>query len=118
MKKEHQPKKRTNQQNRALHLFCKILAEELNMAGLDMKVVLKPHIAIPWTPISIKEHLWRPIQKAMTGKESTTELDKQLEIDKIHEVLMRELALAFHIEYIPFPHEASEAPLIGDEYGK
>lgn len=96
---------RTSNQNKALHVFFSMLADELNGAGLDMRKTLKPEVAIPWTPNSIKEYLWRPIQIAMTNKKSTTELDKIEEIDKIHSVLMRHLGEKFGLEYLPFPND-------------
>lgn len=97
---------RTSQQNRAMHKFYGMLATVLNDAGLDQRKVLNPSISIPWTPESIKENLWRPVQQAMYNKRSTTELNKQEEINAIHEVLMRHLAEKFHIEHIQFPsHE-------------
>ena len=94
---------RTSQQNKGLHLFFTMLSDELNNAGYDQRKVLKPSIDIPWTPEAIKEQLWKPIQKLMYNKESTTELDKVKEIDKVHEVLMRHLGEKFGVEYIPFP---------------
>ena len=42
-------KQRTLQQNKALHKYFEILADTLNEAGLDARVVLKPEIEIPWT---------------------------------------------------------------------
>jgi hypothetical protein len=108
MPKEYKPKPLTRQQQKALHLFFRLLADKLNEAGLDQRKVLKPSISIPWTPYSTKEFLWRPIQKAMTGKYSTTTLNKQDEINHIHEVLMRELGLAFHIDNIPFPSDEAK----------
>jgi len=103
---EVEPKKqRTESQNNALHKFYSMLAEELNEKGKDMRVVLKPSWSIWWTTESIKSYIWKPIMKAMTGKESTTELEKNSgEIDKIHEMIMKNLGENFHIEYIPFPH--------------
>ena len=71
---ETKEKQRTDQQNRALHLYFTQLAKILNEAGLDMRKVLKPSINIPWTAKSIKENLWRPIMKIQLGKDSTTEL--------------------------------------------
>ena len=65
-------KQRTLTQNRCLHLFCEWLAETLNDAGKDMRSTLRHDVEIPWTRESVKEHLWRPIQKAMTEKHSTT----------------------------------------------
>lgn len=91
---------RTPKQNKALHLFFRLLADELNGAGLDMKKTLKPEIEIPWNEENIKEFLWRPIQKAVLGKESTTELEGG-EIDKVYEVLNRHLGdkLGVHVAF-------------------
>jgi len=94
---------RTSQQNKALHLFFTMLTDELNNAGFDQRKVLKPSVDIPWTPEAVKEQLWKPIQKLMYNKESTTELEKVKEIDRVHEVLMRHLGEKFGLEYIPFP---------------
>lgn len=68
------PTKRTGQQNRALHKYLELLAEELNNAGLEMRVILKPEVEIPWTKESCKEFLWKPILKAMQNKDSTVEM--------------------------------------------
>lgn len=99
---------RTNPQNRALHMFFNWLAESLNEAGIEMKVVLKGETKIWWTPDSVKEYLWRPVQKAMYGTESTTELEKHVEIENIHESLMRILMERHGIENIPFPHDPNK----------
>ena len=96
---------RTPQQNKGLHLFFTQLAEALNLAGLEMKVVLKGDTQIWWTLETVKEYLWRPLQKVMFQKESTTELEKQVEIDKIHEQLMHLLGEKHGVEFIPFPVE-------------
>jgi len=50
-------KQRTLKQNKSLHKFCELLADELNAAGLDMKTVLKPSVDIPWSKTSVKEFL-------------------------------------------------------------
>ena len=99
---------RTPSQNNALHLGLSMIARSLNEAGLDMRKVLKPEVEIPWTTTSAKEHLWRPIQKVMTGKKSSTELDKVSEISEIWDVIMRHLGEKHGVEYIPFPHDPSK----------
>lgn len=101
-------KPRTENQNRALHAFFRLLSDSLNEAGLDQRKVLKPGISIPWNPTAIKELLWRPLQQAIIHKKSTTELSKLDEIDRVHEVLMRELGLAFHIPFIKFPNNSEK----------
>lgn len=83
-------KQRTLTQNRALHLFCEWLAETLNAAGYDMRTTLREDVEVPWTQASVKEYLWRPIQKALTDKHSTTEITT-VEPTEIHAVLSRHL---------------------------
>lgn len=89
-------KKRTLQQNKALHKYCSMLAETLNDAGLEMRVILKPETEIPWTTESVKNHLWRPIQEIMLDKESTTEMET-VDINEIYLVLSRHLSEKFGI---------------------
>lgn len=92
---------RTNQQNKALHVLFKLLADELNKNGLDMKKTLKPEIDIPWTPASTKEFLWRPVQLAQLDKISTTELTT-IEIDEVFDTIIRHLGEKFGLT-IDFP---------------
>jgi hypothetical protein len=105
--------KRTQQQNRSLHLYFTLLAETLNVAGLDMRVVLKPEIAIEWTPKTVKEKLWKPIQEALLDKKSTTELLKKQDIDKVYDTLHRHLSEKFGAvsEFPPFPSSESKNQL-------
>lgn len=100
---EPKPKQRTLTQNSALHLFFSLLTETLNDAGLDMKHVIKEEVSIDWTPDMVKNYLWRPVQKAMLGKESTTELTK-IEVGQVYETLNRFLGEKFAI-HTPWPHD-------------
>jgi hypothetical protein len=97
---------RTDQQNKALHLFFTMLADELNNKGCDVKVVvdkMKKGANVPWTKDSVKDILWRPFQRAMARVESTTELDKMLPGD-IHQALMESLMEKLPvIDYVEFP---------------
>ena len=86
-------RQRTQQQNKCLHQWCRDIAEAFDSAGLDMKKVLKPEIAIPWTERSVKDHIWRPIQEIMTGEESTTEPSPQ-EYSLIAETIVRHMAVS------------------------
>ena len=90
---------RTLAQNRAMHLYFKQVADALNGAGLDMKQVIKADVQ--WTHISVKEMMWKPLQKALLSKESTTKLKKD-EIDTVYHNLNRLLGQKFGI-YVPFP---------------
>ena len=67
-------KQRTLTQNRAIHKYCSMLADDLNGAGYDMKKVIKKEVDIPWSGDAAKDFLWRPIQKALGLPESTTDL--------------------------------------------
>jgi hypothetical protein len=91
---------RTNQQNRALHLWFDMVAEALNDAGYDMRKTLKPGVEIPWTKETIKDYLWRPVQMEYLRKRSTTELSTK-DIDKVYDILNRHL-VKFGI-HTPFP---------------
>lgn len=81
----------TPSQFRALHLWFRQIAQSLNDAGYSVMRVLRHDAEIPWTEALVKEHLWRPIQKAMTGKVSTKD-PKKLEYPEISETLSRHLA--------------------------
>jgi hypothetical protein len=97
-------KQRTLTQNRALHLFCTMLADALNAAGLDMKKTLKPDAEIPWDCASVKERLWKPIQEAVIGKLSTTEADRT-EYSKVHEILAHHLATKLGVQAPEWPRK-------------
>lgn len=101
MNPDHIYEKRTLKQNKSLHKYCEMLAEALNDAGYDMRKTLKHDFEIPWNKERVKEFLWKPIQEAMTDKESTTELDT-VEPSAIHAVLSRHLGERFGL-YVPWP---------------
>lgn len=81
-------KTRSMKQNAALHVYCKMLSEALNDAGLDMKQVLAHHAEIPWDESAVKNKLWRPIQQAMIEEESTTKA-RTIDYPAIYETLNR-----------------------------
>lgn len=92
---------RTVQQNKALHVLFRLLADELNTAGLDMRKTLKPGIEIPWSGPAVKEFLWRPIQEAQLRKHSTTELTTK-EIDEVFDTINKHLGEKFGL-HVAFP---------------
>ena len=100
-------KTRTGQQNRALHLWCTMLAKALNDAGYDVKAFLEAtdyKMDVPWTPALVKDQLFRPVMKAMTGKESTTEMNT-IDPTPIHETVMSKVSEITGVEYINWPDE-------------
>lgn len=108
------PHKRTGSQNRALHMGFTLLADSLNLSGLDMRALLKPEVNLPWTQYTVKEHLFKPFMHLMTGKESTKDLTKTGgEIEQIWNTLMRELGEKHGIEFIPFPSDDMKGLKLG-----
>lgn len=81
---------RTSRQNRALHLYFDLLSEALNDGGFDMRVVIKKDVDIPFTPETVKSHLWKPIMEAYLEKSSTTKL-RTNEISAVYEILNRHI---------------------------
>lgn len=98
---ERKAKQRTERQNRALHQLFTMIADTLNESGHDMRRTLKHTVDIPWQPDTVKEFLWRPVQKAQLQKESTTELTTK-DIDAVFETLNRHLGDKLGV-HIPFP---------------
>ena len=92
---------RTSQQNKALHKYLGMLVKQLNDSGLDMKKVIKEEVDIPWSVDSAKDYLWRPVQKAVLGKESTTDLNTA-DVNEVYTALSRHLSEKFNIT-TPFP---------------
>jgi len=100
-------KQRTATQNDALHKYYELLAKELNDAGWTVQKLLQHTIEIDWTKDTVKELLWRPVQKLLTGKPSTTNLDKTSEIDLVYEHINRYVGETTGI-HMPFPSEANK----------
>lgn len=95
---------RTLKQNDSLHKYYELLSTAFNDAGISVQLVLKEKIDLDWNERSVKELLWRPAQEALTGKKSTTELDKASEITTVWEHLNRHISNKWGI-YVPFPHK-------------
>ena len=91
---------RTNLQNNALHLYFKLLSDELINASVDLRELVREDVDIIPTPEALKL-LWKQLQKAMLNKESTTQLTKG-EVDKVFEVFAKLISERAKV-YIPFP---------------
>jgi hypothetical protein len=103
---EYARKTRTVRQNASLHKFLELLAESLNDAGLDMRIVLKPEVDIPWTKDSAKEFLWRPLQKALLGEASTAKAST-VDYTPVYDVLARHMAEKHGLRVPDWPSEES-----------
>ena len=92
----------TKRQRGALHLWCDMVADTLNDAGLDMRVVLKPTVAINWNRYTVKENIYKPLLLAMSGKDSTEE-QSTIDPTVIVDYLTRHLGEKFGVVLPPFP---------------
>ena len=92
----------TSKQFNALHVFCERVADQLNEAGLDQRIVLKPSVAIDWSKDSVKQYLFKPLLEAMTGKTSTTDQDT-VEPSKVADTMARHLGEKFGITLPEWP---------------
>ena len=92
----------TSKQFNALHVWCEMVAESLNAAGLDQRIVLKPSVAIDWSKDSVKQYLFKPLLEAMTGKTSTTDQDT-VEPSKVADTMARHLGEKFGITLPEWP---------------
>lgn len=98
---------RTSPQNRSLHLYFTHLAKELNDAGFNVQKLLKHTIEIDWNEKLIKELLWRPVQIALLGKNSTKDLEKVGEIEVVYEHINRYVGELAQV-YVPWPSEENK----------
>jgi hypothetical protein len=90
--------KRTGQQNRALHLWCEMLAQELTFAGISQRVLLEAINEVDNSAESVKS-VFRALGKAKYLKSSTAELTTK-ECSDIYEEFNRNLAkIGIHIEW-------------------
>lgn len=92
-------KSRTLAQNRALHVYFNLLSEMLN--NLHINYIKVVDIDLNWTPNMVKDILWKPIQKELYKKESTTYLKRE-QIAEVYDILNRALIEKLDI-YVEFP---------------
>ena len=98
--------KRTDNQNRAIHLYLELLARQLNENGHTLQDVVERirKAEIIATKENLKEVVWKPMQKALYGLESTKDLDR-VQPDRIHEMIEAWKTREFRLDYIPFPSD-------------
>jgi len=100
---------RTNPQNRSIHKYCDIVAQEINNAGLTKVAVLSMlKSEMPWSMQAVKDEIWRPFQVHLGLPESTTKL-KTNEIDKVYNLCNLFLMSKLRMDHIPFPSREEQA---------
>lgn len=67
---------RSSQQNRALHKYFTLIADELNELGQEFCYtgISGKELSLQYTPTIIKEMFWKPIQMTMFETNTTTKL--------------------------------------------
>ena len=117
--KEKKDEPRTILQNRSLHKWLRDNAELMKKDGITVKQLVEIMMTMPLemypTQKILKEIVWRPIQKIMLGKESTTELTKA-EIDPIIDIIVKNIGQFLGYTFTPFP--SIENQDFNDEYDK
>ena len=79
-------KTRTNAQNRSLHLYLKMISDQLNNEGHTFQNPIG--IEMPYTMLFLKEIYWKPIQKDLFDIDSTKDLTTEM-INTIIDVLSK-----------------------------
>jgi hypothetical protein len=102
-------KQRTLTQNRALHLWLGMVADELNAHGMDMVKMLDrgEGVEIAWTVENAKERLWKPVQEAAINKISTTEADR-VEYSYVRDILAAHIAKHHGVTLPEWPKKKQE----------
>lgn len=98
-------KTRTQRQNRALHVFCRQLAERLRSGGIDTSGFFKEGFEVPFTTEIVKNNIWKPVQRAVTKKESSSKLSRT-EVSQVFDVINR--LLADKGIHVPWPEKKND----------
>lgn len=94
--------KRTIKQNKALHKYLSDWSNLLNENGVTFPMIIAKSADIPITPELLKESIWKPIMKKLFDITSTTEMDKDKQIDMVVDVITKVFGELFGL-YTPFP---------------
>lgn len=97
--------KRSNKENNALHKGCEIVARELNDKHIYIPEVMREmekNTEVYWTKDRVKDLLFREFMRAMTGKESTTQLKKG-EAGEVYDMMAANISKIFGVDVGGFP---------------
>jgi len=87
-------RKRTKQQQKAIEVYCRLVAEACNDGGLYREIhskILGRPMEVPWTQDTIKEFIWRPTQLYLwPSKTSTTQLEPS-QVSQVYDVIHKHL---------------------------
>jgi hypothetical protein len=92
---------RTDQQRKAIEVFCRLVSQKFNDCGLSMQMILSKRRNLQWTQKGVKDHIWRTVQEALTGKTSTTKLEPK-EVSEVYDAINLNILSEEGLS-IPFP---------------
>jgi len=94
---------RTNQQRKAIEVYCRELADALDREGHTLQDVTEriQRAEIRPTQENIKEVVFKPMAKALFNVDSTTKLSTA-QVDKVYEMVNAFVGREFGI-HTPFP---------------
>lgn len=100
-------KQRSEKQNSALHVYCKLLANAMNDAGYPLIIKINgKETEVDWCLHSVKNYIWRPVQKAINGKHSSKDGSTK-DYPEIYENINRHTASKLGIN-VPWPTRAEQ----------
>ena len=103
---DSEPKPHTAKQRAALHIWLEQVATALNDAGLSRRIVLEElasrGIESDWDKESAKQLIYKPVQEALTGMESTEE-NSTTSYDVVVQHLYRHFGAVHGITLPPWP---------------
>ncbi len=83
---------RSSRQRAALEVWCRMVAELFNESGITRSIqssIFKSgEMEAPWGRASVKDEIWRPMQRAIAKVESTTEATTKQYVE-VYEALTR-----------------------------
>lgn len=97
-------KRRTIQQNKALHKWFADIARTLNEHGADMQATLEALDVVdaPWTAASVKEVIFKPLLAQIAGVESTADASTT-DYTPVMQAMNKAFAQALGITLPPWP---------------
>ena len=102
--KKKDPNQISDAQRGSLNLFCEQLGQSLNDAGHSVPHVLAQSkrycVDMPWTQHLVKELLWKRIQFALTGIESSEKIASHLTV--VFDTVNKSMGETFGV-HVPFP---------------
>ena len=96
------PQTRTEQQRKAIQVYCRELARSWRDAGLSVEYVLSKTLDTEWSEALVKEAIFKKASIMQFNKKSTTDLEPK-EVTVVYDLVNR-FAGQFGI-HVPFPNK-------------